>query len=363
MPKKNIARDDANPSFQELMELLDNSKDVACLKRVLQTAISLEFSTIPPYLCALWSIKEDKNEVAESIREIVQEEMLHMALACNMLTAIGGQPKINTMVPKYPGPLPGGVHSGLIAKLSGLTKDLLLDFMYIERPLSEFSHDHPELTLDQREEEPHGDTIGAFYEKVKEAFVEIDPPMDPDNQIAGPLAWRVVRTVEDALYAIDLITEQGEGTGTTPEESEGDLSHFYRFKEVFEEVRLVWDSDNNTLRHGEAFPFPDVLPMGEVPEDGWEADIKSIKDKNERDTVRFYLEQFDIVYTKLLDELQATWTLGGQASLVCAYSTMFDLEKSAKRLMTIKVPRLGDKTFGPRFWYHEATGKRNKDAK
>jgi hypothetical protein len=56
----------------------------------LQGAVSLEFSTLPPYLSALWSVKDDLSPVAKSIREIAQEEMLHMALACNMLSAIGG---------------------------------------------------------------------------------------------------------------------------------------------------------------------------------------------------------------------------------------------------------------------------------
>src|SRR6266436_4197622 len=91
-------------------------KRMECLKSALQAAITLEFATIPPYLTALWSIKDELCPVAQSIREVVHEEMLHMALACNMLASIGGKPGINRDLPSYPGPLPGGVHRGLIAK-------------------------------------------------------------------------------------------------------------------------------------------------------------------------------------------------------------------------------------------------------
>ena len=59
------------------------------LKKSLQAAITLEFATIPPYLSALWSIKDELHPVAKSIREVAQEEMLHMALACNMLASLG----------------------------------------------------------------------------------------------------------------------------------------------------------------------------------------------------------------------------------------------------------------------------------
>ena len=61
----------------------------------LQTAIELEHSTIPVYLTALYSIKPNANrEVAALIRSVVIEEMLHMALACNILISIGGSPSI-----------------------------------------------------------------------------------------------------------------------------------------------------------------------------------------------------------------------------------------------------------------------------
>ena len=59
--------------------------DPSELKEALQTAMRLEFSTLPPYLCAEWSIidGQDPNGVADNIYGIVLQEMFHFALAGN----------------------------------------------------------------------------------------------------------------------------------------------------------------------------------------------------------------------------------------------------------------------------------------
>ena len=73
----------------------DRIKSLPDLQNALQTAMQLEFSTIPPYLCAQWSINADLGGVVSGlIQDIVVEEMDHFALAGNMLTAIGGMPSI-----------------------------------------------------------------------------------------------------------------------------------------------------------------------------------------------------------------------------------------------------------------------------
>ena len=65
------------------------------LREHLQTAIEIEWSTIPPYLCALWSLADGPNEyVAGNVEEVAMEEMLHLTLACNLLNAIGGRPRL-----------------------------------------------------------------------------------------------------------------------------------------------------------------------------------------------------------------------------------------------------------------------------
>jgi hypothetical protein len=64
--------------------------NLAELQEALLTAIQLEFSTIPPYLCAQWSINADPSDVSDMIQGVVVQEMLHFGLACNMYTATGG---------------------------------------------------------------------------------------------------------------------------------------------------------------------------------------------------------------------------------------------------------------------------------
>src|SRR5437588_4903899 len=90
------------------------------LRAHFQTAIELEHSTIPPYLCALYSLDaqkkndaqkndEQKNQFAyQVIQSVVMEEMLHMIQAANILAAIGGRPALNNpkFIPEYPTFLP-----------------------------------------------------------------------------------------------------------------------------------------------------------------------------------------------------------------------------------------------------------------
>jgi len=111
------------------------ARDLGWLKESLQAAIELEFATVPVYLCGMWSIEVQSGAAFSSIRSIVIDEMFHMALACNMLTTIGGTPEINTekVRPKYPGHLPGGVRKGLTVALTGLSKQGRRSDVYADR--------------------------------------------------------------------------------------------------------------------------------------------------------------------------------------------------------------------------------------
>src|SRR6187401_1377068 len=79
------------------------------LRTHLQWAIEIEHSIIPPYLCALYSIKPGTNrEAVEAITSVFIEEMLHMTLAANVLNAVGGAPRLDAadFLPRYPMNLP-----------------------------------------------------------------------------------------------------------------------------------------------------------------------------------------------------------------------------------------------------------------
>ena len=107
------------------------------LKELLEAAVKLELSTIPPYLCALYSIHPDGNDEAKLvIRSVVVEEMLHMILAANVLNAIGGEPRIAgpEHVPRYPHELPDGA----ILDLLPFSAEAIDAFLKVENP--EYDH-------------------------------------------------------------------------------------------------------------------------------------------------------------------------------------------------------------------------------
>jgi len=344
-----------------------NEQHVACLKKALQAAVTLEFATIPPYLSALWSIKDELHPAAKSIREVVQEEMLHMSLACNMLASLGGAPQFNTAVPQYPGGLPGGVHKGLTVGLVGLSKASLSAFLWIERPITQVPIEPPyaaggdgdarKFSLERlASDHPQDETIGEFYDQIRNAFADhIADPKNPrlttDKQMTGPLAPTVIKDMDSVDYAINLIQKQGEGSRNNPEEHKGDLSHYYRFLELYNEEKYSWNSELKKLEVVGKFEWPDVWPMAPVPAGGYQKDHVSPE-------VGHHLQMFDNTYSKLVDLLQGAWTDGGQNSLVDAYGVMFDLEWSAKALMQTRLPFGGGATYGP-CWRYKASGDRS----
>jgi hypothetical protein len=151
----------------------DRITSLADLQAALQTAMQLEFSTIPPYLCAEWSIDEDADpgKVGETIRSIAAQEMSHFAWAGNMLTAIKGTPNIahSAFVWTYPtNMLPGGVFQKLTVDLVPLTWNQIQVFMQIEYP--EFP---PIAFTDAPAHAPA--TIGAFYNAIADGFKRCHP--------------------------------------------------------------------------------------------------------------------------------------------------------------------------------------------
>jgi hypothetical protein len=220
-------------------ELADGIQTQKGLQDAVQDAIRLEHSTIPPYLYALYSIAPGTNtEVAGLIFSVVMEEMLHMALTCNLLNALGGHPVIDdpNFIPEYPGPLPGAVEHDLQVGLKKLSTEHVHDtFMAIEEP------EHP-LSFLTAAAGPRL-TIGEFYAKIKDQLPGATFHGDPALQLTHDAIDGVfpVTDAADAARAIDLIVEQGEGTTTSPLDGDGarDLAHYYRFAEIYHGHKLV----------------------------------------------------------------------------------------------------------------------------
>lgn len=315
-------------------------KTVEELRAALQTAVELEHATIPPYLCAYYSIMPGKNqEVAEIIRSVVMEEMLHMSLACNLLNAVGGSPQINKprFVPNYPGPLPGGVSPDLIVHLRKCSKEQIRDvFMAIEQP-------------DELGNPPEhfGHTIGAFYDQILEGIESLGNRIftgDESKQLTDwPYTGDLIKVtdVDSAKAAIEEIKEQGEGASPfNPEDGYDELAHYYKFAEIVNGRQIELSPDGFSYT-GPIIEFdPDgVYPMMDDP------DIKKFPPQTQ---AWHYAKEFNNAYAKLLNSLHTVFN-GKPHELYKAIGLMFSLSVQATRLMDTKVFPGDTTTAGPTF--------------
>lgn len=317
------------------------------LKTALQFAVELELSTLPPYLIGMWSAQNQTGQVATLICSVVREEMLHMGLACNMLTAIGGIPIIDaTTMPTYPGNLPGGVLPALNVYLGGLTKDYVKDvYMNIEYP-----EGGPVDPQDRSGTAEQGPTIGQFYDAILTAFNTLKPTITATNQITthvGLSSVFAIQSLDDVARAIQEITEQGEGTEqSSPDalDEMDELAHYYRFGEIYYEKELekndsgIWGYTGNTV------PFPTgdgaegVYTILPIPANGYQ---------NAPANVQPALTAFNQAFSSLISQLQKAWQTGDPNQLGSAVNTMFSLQPLANAIMQFSFS--GGGVYGPEF--------------
>ncbi|MDT3397603.1 ferritin-like protein [Streptomyces sp. B1866] len=361
--------------------------DVPYLQDVLQVALELELSTLPPYLCALFSLRNRGSKVARIIDSVAMQEMLHMALAGNVLIAVGGRPRIGSQgfVPKYPGHLPGGIRPDLTVRLRRCSKEQVRDvFMSIERPDKPINMDEvrahmatitrgpvpPEATTAEargRARREHAQalrdffttaryetfSIGWFYTQIANAMLAMEDA--GQDLFTGDPAWQLswpggqapgelfpVTDMSSALAAISEIVVQGEGTPTDPDDNTGELAHFYRFGQIVDGFELTYDEQQKKWVKGAAIPFDpvrDVFPMRDDP------DTYTLPDGSGAQRVAL---EFDATYVKLLQRLGTAFN-GRPDDLFEAVALMSDLNASARTTMTEKTPGDPSTVIGPSF--------------
>jgi hypothetical protein len=277
----------------------DGITTLADLQDALQTAMQLEFSTIPPYLCAQWSINSDPSHVARMIKGIVVQEMYHFALAGNMLTAIGGVPNIANaaFIPSYPtNVLPGGIPQKLAVDLQPLTPAQAQVFMQIEYP------EFPPVALAAAPI-----TIGAFYDTISDGFTTVNPVINPNAFAVSSGEATPMKSINDAMAAISLIKGEGEGTSGSPDQPPAGntkFAHYYVFKEIFTGKTLVQDAGGHWSFTGAAIQFPTTINF-------------------QQSTVTPSPSlAFNQAVSQLLIDLQACWTSGAEPNI----DAMFNLQ-------------------------------------
>ena len=206
-------------------------------------AAELEHGIMCQYLFAAFSLKQRTDEgltddqvVAvrrwrETIAHVATQEMLHLALVHNLLSAIGGAPHLSR--PNLPQPAnyyPAGVQLALIP----FGAQALQHFMFLERPEGMDLEDadglaavgRAEPLLSEKDIVPRGQdfaTVGHLYRSIEAGLAHLAERHGEDWLFVGPpraqataehFGWPELIRVTDlasAQRAIDEILEQGEG--------------------------------------------------------------------------------------------------------------------------------------------------------
>jgi hypothetical protein len=316
---------------------------LADLRTHLQWAIELEHATIPPYLCALYSLDATRNaEAAEVVQSVFVEEMLHLTLAANLLNAIGGRPVLDAphLLPGYPRTLPHGDRS-LQIELLPFGERALDGFLRIEQPSPPGA-------------EPEGDryeTIGQFYAAIESGLRHLCEALgedavfsgDPERQITTAYPYGgsgrivAVRDLASALQALTEVVEQGEGSGQSDvwdgdhqmfHADRDEVAHFYRFEELRLGRRYQQGDTRSSGPTGKAVAvdWDAVRPMRPNPR---------VADSPPLSEVRVAQDAFNAAYCTLLALLEQAFN-GDPSMLGTATGAMFGLKAQALSLMALE---------------------------
>ncbi|MFI6678696.1 ferritin-like domain-containing protein [Kribbella sp. NPDC050470] len=310
------------------------------LREHLQWAVELEHATLPPYLCALYSLDPQRNpEAVQVVGSVFSEEMLHLALAANILNAVGGRPHLDKpeMLPPHPRRMPHGDRS-LQLSLAPFGPEALEMFLRIERPAPPGGP----------AEGDNYETIGQFYDAIERALIELCDELGEDAVFCGDPARQVgkahfrhsggrlivVDSLKSALEALEEIVEQGEGTARG-EVWDGDadmfhpdrdeVAHYYRFQELKLGRRYQRGDTPESGPTGEPIGFDvnGVRPMRPNPR---------LTDHPEGHPIRVAQEEFNHTYCAVLHLLEQTFN-GSPRMLSVATGTMYALKAQAEALM------------------------------
>ena len=232
----------------------------------------LEHLVMLQYLFAAFSLKQSVGEglSAEQLAAVQRwrrtllsiggQEMLHLALVQNLLTAVGAGPRLAR--PNFPMPAysyPAGVRIELVP----FGEAALRHFAFLERPEGMEIEDAEgfeaiaravALPHDEHDEiVPHlqeFDTIGQLYRSIQAGLAHLADRLGPERLFVGPanaqateehFRWEELVAVTDlpsAQRAIDTIVEQGEGA-----RGEWRDAHFGRLLGILDEYLALKQAD------------------------------------------------------------------------------------------------------------------------
>lgn len=381
------------------------------LQDLLQTAILIEHSTIPPYLTALYSIKDGTNILASQIiRSVAVEEMLHMIMVCNVMNAVSIQPSVNRPqnYPTYPMKLPMNVD--FFVGLETFSSNSIATFIAIEspsNPLVKAPEYNPEIetaglmsrntvqennfwTLENMKDfiMKNVHTIGEYYDvlffyivifqiiayyeeygRVPQSFEELNTggifTGDPAKQIRPEQYYgsggklHPVESLEGVILVFQEIKGQGEGADDSifdvdPSQFEegAELAHYFRFKEVFHE-HFYQGGDYRSFTDENGMMPVTTPPVGKPLPVDWSAAYPMMPNPKMADyqSNPGLFEQgkaFNATYKKLLDAIQAA-VEGNPEEISRSVMYMYALKEQAIGLMS--QPLNAQYNAGPTFEY------------
>ncbi|CAH1760936.1 6991_t:CDS:10 [Entrophospora sp. SA101] len=291
---------------------------------LLQIALEIELTTIPPYLYAMYSIKpgEDPNDmcitsnhVIKLIRQVAAEEMLHVSLVANLIVAIGDKYKpifySQEAIPSYPNPLPHVSQGEVMVNLSKADETNIETFINIEKP-DELLMKHSKpifhklmklrtspLAGNVVADEVSVGSIGELYDIIERCFEKLAGEIKYKTtfQLEAGMGYApstgtgndgiiVIENLADAKKAIELIKVQGEGSQT-----EDEASHYKKFQVC---LKLIQKSCEKDYQLWPVIDNPDRSTYNDKP------DIKRVA------------TAFDASYSYLMLLLENVWKIGGQ---------------------------------------------------
>ena len=233
-------------------------------------AAELEHGIMCQYLYAAFSLKQSEDEGLspeeaqavqrwrKRISHVATQEMLHLSLVQNLLSAIGGAPHLSR--PNFPHPAthyPAGVHLALLP----FGEAALQHFMFLERPegmdlddaegLAAFGRAAP--AMQHGEIVPRSQdfkTVGHLYRSIEAGIAHLAEKFGERRLFAGPpraqatqqyFGWPELVAVTDAASAqkaIDEILEQGEGPRGNWKDA-----HFGQFVEIMDEYTQLREAN------------------------------------------------------------------------------------------------------------------------
>ena len=291
---------------------------------LLAQASELEHSLACQYLFTAFSLKERTNEGVtdgqlrkingwrRQIIKIAVQEMLHLALASNLLTAIGGAPYFRRA--NFP---QGKTHTSLSLSfmLSPFGEDTLRRYICFELPQdfqpapgeTDWSDVCGQLTgglellvepLLPKKLDFH--SIGELYGLIGEGFADIETRLQADGEtlfIGPPEAQATgmfeeltaVKDVASAQQVIDLIVEQGEGTPRDQQDN-----HFRNFIKILDEYQAARQS-SPAFQPGRPVVENPLLDLQRDQPDAVRLGANVITDELSRDVMEIFAAAYEVM--------------------------------------------------------------------